>query len=126
MTWIEVARDAASAAKLCFRNGHFRSAVSRSYYAMYAAVTGRLVQSGAEPPAGRPGWSHAKTQHLAIEVLRSRLGAKATREIRRMMAAAYSDRITADYLPGRTVDSAVAGRCVSYAIAVLRRLGVKG
>ena len=54
-TWRDIAMENENAAKQLNRSGLYRSAISRAYYAAYAAVVGHLVFSGA---VGERGPSH--------------------------------------------------------------------
>lgn len=120
--WMDMARDALKAAGQCLRHGCYRSSVSRSYYAMLAAVTAALLNSGLTPPARRDTWSHPKLQELVIEALAKTLSLRHGRQIRKWLSGAYKSRIDADYKRTVTVNETTARRQLSDATAVIRRL----
>ncbi|MFQ5435388.1 MAG: HEPN domain-containing protein [Anaerolineae bacterium] len=122
--WHDMAQEAIDAAGVCLRRERPRSAASRSYYAMYAAITDALIAEGMRPPAGRESWPHRRMPKLVTDHLQPRLGRGKAIDMRRMVGAAYKIRILADYAPSVTVDSQTAKRCLSDATAVLRHLGV--
>lgn len=60
-TWLDVARDAREAANRLVTEDHYRSAVSRAYYAAYSKVTYELVATAGLPmPPDREGPSHGR------------------------------------------------------------------
>ncbi len=119
---MDVAKDSVGAASRCLRGGHYRSAVSRAYYAMYAAVTAALLGARLTPPAGRGTWSHRGVPDLVKEHLGQQLGRGGAQNVRRMVRATYTLRLVADYVSTRTVDKVTATRCVTDATAVIRKL----
>ncbi len=117
-----MANDALSAAGKCLKDGRFRSAVSRAYYAMFSAVTGALIRVGQEPRQPEGTWAHQKLPNLVRDVLAKRLGRGSMKDVRRRLGAAYKMRILADYDCRGSIDSSVGGRSVADGVAVLRAL----
>lgn len=97
-----------------------RSAVSRAYYAMFAAVTGVLILSGQRPRSRFGTWSHADLPDAARETLRSRVGLGRARDVKSRLEVGYKLRVAADYETGLTIDDEAARRAVSNASAVVR------
>ncbi|MHC4445742.1 MAG: HEPN domain-containing protein [Planctomycetota bacterium] len=121
-TWKNIAKDSLRAAGCCFHNGHHRSSISRSYYAIFAAITGALRKVGLHSPADREAWSHPKLQNLVIDNLQKQIGRKFARDIKRFVNENYKMRIFADYTSTQTIDDADARRCLSNATAVFNLL----
>ncbi|MCA9450171.1 MAG: HEPN domain-containing protein, partial [Candidatus Omnitrophica bacterium] len=59
-TWLDLARDSRQAANVMVQHGRYRSAISRSYYAVYSRVTYELISSGVKMPASKEGPTHSK------------------------------------------------------------------
>ena len=122
MTWLENSRDNLEAAKLLLGNGHWRSSVSRSYYAMFAAMTAALERD-ATFPAGRDAPSHATLPHLIRNYL-SQVHVLNRRRLMSDVRELYENRVSADYRMSRTVNRNVAVRCVFLAERALSSVGV--
>ena len=120
--WLDIGHDALAGAGACQRNRNWRSVVSRSYYAMFAATTGVLRGTGLAPPAARQTWSHKNLPRLVEQHLKPQFGGRAF-DVKRMLSSGYKDRLVADYSSGLTVDEAVARRCLTNASSVLRMMG---
>jgi uncharacterized protein (UPF0332 family) len=119
---MDVAQDSLGGAGECLRGERYRSAVSRSYYAMYAAVTAALKAAGLKPATGRETWSHRSVADLVKVHLRQVLGQGGIQDVCRMVRATYKLRLIADYSAARTIDEVTARRCVTDATAVIRKL----
>ncbi|MBI5764890.1 MAG: HEPN domain-containing protein [Planctomycetes bacterium] len=119
--WDDIAKDSLAAAGACLRNGNWRSATSRSYYAIFAKVTGELCTNGMLPPKGRENWSHRDLPQMVLNHLMQKNGAR-VKDVSRMLKVAYKDRINADYVTMQATDRQTAIRAVSNASSVLRRL----
>ncbi len=117
--WKEIAEDARKAADLCHQRGRYRSAVSRSYYAMFAMVTAAMRQRNLTPPADRETWSHARVPYMVMTYLRNDLGTQATNDLIRRLNEAYRKRIGADYYSSVVVDEVAARRSVADTRAVI-------
>lgn len=118
--WIEIARDSRRAAGLCLSRGHYRSCVSRAYYAVFSAVIAALQRTGLQPQPGREAWAHARLHDLVRENLKTKLSAKRVRDLRRIIRENYRARIHADYVSGATTDEQTARRCLTSADSVIR------
>ncbi|MCK4342425.1 MAG: HEPN domain-containing protein [Phycisphaerae bacterium] len=117
-----MAHDARLAAQDCIEGEHYRSAVSRAYYAMFSAVTGALISVGLEPRKVRGTWPHTQLPMIVRKNLRDRIGHSRAKEIKRLLTYAYTHRTIADYYPGWTVDRPGAQRILADTDDVLRIL----
>lgn len=120
--WMKMAQEALHAAGACLRAGSHRSTVSRAYFAMYAAVTGGLIQIGERPRKVEGTWTHEKLPVTAYAAFEDQLGRNLSRNIRRRLRATYNKRLAADYMPLMTTDEETARRALTDAIAVARVL----
>ncbi len=118
--WMIMARDSLAGAETCLTAKCARSAVSRAYYAVFAAVTAMLLKCGQHPRAAHGAWPHKELPKLVRRHLSSEYGAGRARDLSRIVNVNYMLRILADYGPGRVVDGASARRCVANARAVLK------
>lgn len=85
----------------------YRSSISRSYYAAYAAITGELVAQGIPFSQARGGPSHAGLPAYILNnlsVLPQTMRFDLNKAIRRL----YASRIEADYVVATLSDRAVA------------------
>ncbi len=130
MTWAEMSRESFNAAKLAMHEAYFRSSVSRSYYAAYAAVTQILVEKGLGFEQDREGPSHQQVK----EMIDTNIGAIKPKGLRRLRALdkkllkqnmnlLYENRLDADYRPSRSVDE---NRALNSLVAASRVLGLLG
>src|SRR5947207_745015 len=119
VTWLEIARDAREAAALCHRKGHYRSAVSRAYYSMFAVVSEALRRQGLIPPAGRETWRHGLMPSLVMSHLQNLLGTATANEVNRRLRATYRKRLEADYHSLADVSENASRRSTRDAEAVL-------
>lgn len=111
-SWRDIATENEEAAKELLRTGRFRSAVSRAYYAAYASVTGRLVESGAVPKSGVANPSH-KALPLMVEGNLPGLAAWQRRDLKAATRRLYEMRLDADYRSQVDVDRTVAVRSLA-------------
>lgn len=106
--WEGVGEDCLRAAGALLREGHFRSSVSRSYYAAYAFVAGQLVD---EPsfslPEDRDGPSHALPALIGAH-LSQKLGRGAVKLLRSKVGGLYDARIDSDYFPRSNITREMA------------------
>lgn len=123
--WADMAQDSVKAAGQCLRNKCYRSSVSRSYCAMFAAVTAALLEARVAPPAARQAWSHARLPELVQENLKKKLGRGRTEDVRKMLRVTYKIRVAADYMRTESIDEVTATRCLTDATAVCRHLEVQ-
>jgi uncharacterized protein (UPF0332 family) len=109
-TWRKLAEDSYRAA-LLLHDRHWRSTVSRAYYAAYSRVTEMLAGHGVTMPAGQEGPSHAKLPGL-LETHLTQL------KDQRWVAAGlvrklYKMRLMADYQPSVPMDDGDARNTLS-------------
>jgi len=108
------------------RAGLFRSAVSRAYYAAYAAVTARLVQSGAVHRLDSANPSHRALPAM-VEGNLSGLADWQRRDLKSTTRRLYETRLDADYRARVEVDREVAVRSLRELAVTMRLLsGVPG
>jgi uncharacterized protein (UPF0332 family) len=103
-----------------FQDARWRSAVSRSYYAAYAAVSGAW-EGLAQYPKGRFGPSHDRLPKLVMTYLtelRFYERARVVKAARRL----YRQRISADYEPPELVELEEARIAIQDASFILRSM----
>jgi len=95
--WRDMAQDCFDAASHLRANHHWRSCVSRAYYAAFSVVTAALVDRGVTPRRDYGTWSHTDLPDVAVTHLLASDAASANLgfAIRRL----YRLRIAADYTP---------------------------
>lgn len=121
MTWAEVSQSNLSSARRLYEARYWRSSVSRSYYALFAAVTS-AVPARALPPR------YTAPRHRDLPGLIDRHLVRLAWHQREAMKAAwrrcYGSRLMADYNVGRDVDQPQAKQAIQDAIGIMRRMGV--
>src|SRR5436190_24364733 len=95
-TWLDISLENEEAAKELARLKRFRSSVSRAYYSVYAAVTGRLVATGALPANDAENPSHKALPEL-IESNLPKLRTWQRRDLKSSTRRLYQLRLDADY-----------------------------
>lgn len=115
-TWREISEDALRAAEVLLREGHFRSSVSRSYYAAYCAATSEIVQKLTTFSYGWKNPSHEKVPTYVQSNLTLPQAKKDT--ISTLIKTLRLFREDADYRPHVEVDEQTARDCVRDAAAV--------
>lgn len=120
--WFALARGSFAAANLLAGGGRWRSSVSRSYYAAFAAVVGALPPSVPRPARQRT----PRHQDLPGFVTTYFVGLPGSQqqEIKATLERLYRARIYADYYERLTTDRVIARRCLVESGIVLNRLGV--
>jgi len=124
--WHQMARKAASAANALTAPEHYRSCVSRCYYAAYSAVAGELLR---RDPGMRFARDRRNPDHGDLpRYIRNNLThlppwrrSKLATQVRFLRQA----REDADYRPAAMVDEARARDARRFAHAVLRELGIE-
>jgi HEPN domain-containing protein len=105
--WISVAMASYGAA-IELKNGrHWRSAVSRAYYAVYSKLSGCLRELGVAMPAGREGPSHGSLPDL-VESNLTTLRAQERPRLASRLRELYRLRVLADYWPSLNLGEAEA------------------
>ena len=112
MTWGDMAVDNLKASKRLLTEGHWRSCVSRAYYAAYARATAELESLATFPP-GREGPSHDDLPDMAFDYL-TRLSTRERRRFSTTIARMYQWRLSADYHPSLTIDEAIGRDAVTW------------
>ena len=105
-TWKELSRDNLEAAQALLAGEHWRSSVSRSYYAAYCAVSQRLAEKGVQFARGWNNPAHDQLLALIRNGLTLPPGARhrTVTALRRLRLA----RENADYRPGSSVGKDLA------------------
>ncbi len=112
-TWLELARDARKAASRLVTEEHFRSCVSRAYYAAYSKVTHELVvTAGLTMPPSREGPSHARIRPL-IESRMPNMDLGKRVKLSELLGRLYTLRVDADYKPSVRVEGTDAREALS-------------
>jgi uncharacterized protein (UPF0332 family) len=123
MDWRDLASEHFLSAQILLLNGHWRSAISRAYYATYCGVTWKALQRG--PITFSSGYQNPS--HEAIPgLIRNKCvspGPQADALIESCTLLRYF-RIDADYKPHSAVDGAIARDVIREASLVLSALGV--
>ncbi|MEX2387522.1 MAG: HEPN domain-containing protein [Phycisphaeraceae bacterium] len=130
-TWTDLSRESFRAAKLAMGDACYRSSVSRSYYAAYAAVSQVLEEKGLAFGNDREGPPHAHIREMIdtnVGQLRPR-GAPRVRaaekhRLKTSLNVLYENRLDADYRPSRAVNEDVARNSLIAASSVLGTLGI--
>ena len=120
-TWREMSRDSLQAAKTLTGEGRLRSAISRSYYAAYCAVTAALVARGVSFPHSWNNPAHEQLPDLVSNNLS--LPPDRRRRLRKALRILRRAREDADYRPGITIDRQATVDYLRTAILVIESLG---
>ena len=103
-TWLDLARDGRKSASVLVTDGFHRSAIGRSYYAVYSKVSMELCDLGIGMPSGREGPRHKKIRPL-IETKFTSMKRNKRFALSRIVGRLYTMRILADYSPSTIVGS---------------------
>lgn len=95
--WDDIARDNLQAAGLLQQAGHYRSSISRSYYAAFSAVTLVLQRSLCSMPNGWETPQHRDVPQLIEKTLRNRLKRPRLSQLKLAIRRLYRARLEADY-----------------------------
>ena len=101
-TWKDLSTDSRDAAQHLLTEGRWRSSVSRSYYAAYAAVTAELVARKVTFPLARGNPDHHSLPKNIREDL-TRIPITRRRDLSHIILRLRAARIEADYMPVSTV-----------------------
>jgi len=120
-TWTEMSDDCFRAAEQLFKADHYRSSVSRSYYAAYCSLTAALTSAHVTFARGWGNPGHEQLprlirNHLPVADWRRRWINSALRSLR-------LHRESADYRPAGPVDRAVARQCLRGASIIRQQFG---
>lgn len=106
------------------RNQHHRSAVNRAYFAVFAALTARLIEGNVKFGPNREAPPHGDPLYAMIKRKLPMLSKYARREVFRLTKTLYLSRCSADYTTRTRFESAEAKECFNQASLVFRHLGV--
>ena len=95
-TWADISVECEVAAKQLLRSGCYRSSTSRAYYAVYSAITDRLVAAGVVPETDADNPSHKSLPEM-IESNVPGLRSWQRRDLKTSTRRLYQLRIDADY-----------------------------
>ena len=117
-TWRQLSDDSLRAAEALLREGCYRSSVSRSYYAVYCAVTHEVVQ---RLTSFAYGWNNPPHEKLSVYVENNLTLVNWKKDnIKRLIRTLRRFREDADYRPYRVVDNQIARDCIRDAQTVRR------
>lgn len=124
-SWMSISNDSLVAAKLLLSKGHYRSCISRSYYAAYAGGTAALLAGGVSVgDQARPNPTHHRLPSLLKHNLDPACFRREERtDLSRRVRNLRRFREMAEYDPGATIDNHLARQCVRDASVVLARVG---
>lgn len=126
-TWRQMGLDSLLAAKQLLDAARYRSAVSRAYYAAYAAATAELagIKAVTFPNANNP--RHAALPRLLADHLPPpRFDERLRRDLKREMENLRKAREHADYVPTVSVGKQEATRAVKSASRVFQAFDPNG
>lgn len=123
-TWKELAADNLSAAKELRASSHFRSVVSRAYYAAYSALTAGLdAKYRSQFKHGDNNPTHAQLLKLVARNLMPKvLTTSECRTIKTYLYQLWAMRVRADYDPNASIGRDEAINAITLAASVLRSM----
>jgi uncharacterized protein (UPF0332 family) len=124
LDWDAIGQDSLKAGRSLFEEGRWRSSISRSYYAAFSVVVGRILPHVKLPP--RMMTSRHDTLPKQVMKHLTRLYPKTQRTISGPLVRLYRERIRADYNAAKELTRAGALAAVRMAAAVMKLLGVQG
>ena len=115
-TWRELSYDALRGAEVLLAQGHYRSSVSRAYYAAYCGVTNEVIKKIKTFPRG---WKNPPHELLPIYVKNNLTITRAQKEeIAIDLRLLRLFREDADYRPETIIDEATARDCIRVAAEI--------
>lgn len=117
-TWRQLSGGSLRAAEILFREGEYRSCISRAYYAAYCAATEEIVKKLTTFPNAWNNPPHIKVS-VYIQNNLTLAPTKKQRIIRRINILRLY-RENADYRPQTTISEQVARNCIRAAAAIQR------
>lgn len=117
-TWKQLSEGSLRAAEILFREGEYRSCVSRTYYAAYCAATEEIVKKLTMFPNAWNNPPHVKVP-VCVQNNLTMVQAKKQRIISRINILRLY-RENADYRPQIAVSEQVARNCLRAAAAIQR------
>jgi uncharacterized protein (UPF0332 family) len=122
--WDAIGRDSLEAGRLLFKEGRWRSSISRSYYAAFSVVVGRVLPHVKLPPRMMTPRHNALPKQVMKHL--TRLYPKQQRLVSGMLVRLYRARIRADDNAPKNVEREDALASIRMAAAVMKLLGVQG
>ena len=122
--WQAISLNSRKAAQHLLEVECYRSSVSRSYYAAYAAVTSALIRQGITLGYGDNNPEHARLPVYVLNNLTA-LPIASRFEINKAIRRLYRARAEADYVAAALVDKAAAKRTIRDLNRVLQLLGIE-
>lgn len=121
--WRTLALRSVRSADLLYREGDYRGAANRCYYAAYHAATYLCYRHGDETQFSH-GWNNPSHEQLP-DLIRNNgsLSVELRRQINRRLRELRVVRENADYRPGRTVDKTIALESLRQCRSVLEKRG---
>lgn len=122
--WLDLARDARISANQLIAQDHYRSCISRAYYAAYSKVTHELIASaGLTMPKDREGPSHPGKVgsggiRRMIESGMPQMNGPKRVKLSELVGRLYTLRIDADYKPSVAID----GRDAREALSIMKTI----
>lgn len=117
-TWRQLSEGNLRAAEILFREGEYRSCISRAYYAAYCAATEEIVKKLTTFPNAWNNPPHIKVS-VYIQNNLTLAPTKKQRIIRRINILRLY-RENADYRPQTTISEQVARNCIRAAATIQR------
>lgn len=119
-TWQEMSRDAMNAAQILLEELHYRSAISRAYYAVYCGVAAKMGAGKVQFPHGWKNPSHEQVFLFLKNLFRKspNLRKQVTTSFRRLRWG----RENADYRPGATLTERDAVGLIREALLILKTM----
>lgn len=125
-SWLEMAHESQTAARLAEREKCWRSCADRYYYAAYQAITAVLLYRKLTPPAAREAWNHEETPRMLKEHFQPLISSRDKRnDLADRLGKLYKLRIIADYIGSQNLkdrDIQTARRDVGYLIKVAEEI----
>jgi uncharacterized protein (UPF0332 family) len=122
--WTEIAKDCLRAANSLKETGHYRSAVSRAYYAAFSMVVAKLTAAQVSFEMDREGPSHSRLPDM-VRMNLPGLKTWQRRDAAAMLRVLYRARLDADYSSVKIFGRNEARESVQQAWLIFRRLGVE-
>jgi uncharacterized protein (UPF0332 family) len=121
-TWRELSLECRTAAKNLLTDGCLRSSINRSYYAAYAALSGKL-EGKVIYKEGRNNPAHADLPTYILHNLDS-LSRETRFDLTKAIGRLWKARVNADYVPAAHVDRNIALDALRDATAILMALEI--
>ena len=119
-TWQQLSMGSLTAAEILLREGHYRSSISRAYYAAYCGVTHEIVKMPTTFSFGRNNPTHEK---VSMYIQRNLNISQAKKDsISTLINTLRLFREDADYRPYVPINETTARDCIRDATAIQQEL----